>query len=127
MKVCAGCYRVFRPPELKKGRCVECNRKRERARPSRQRRGYNSPWYKLSKRAIKAQPYCSVCGSETDLTTDHVDPATKGRPGLTLDDVQVLCRSCNSRKGGTRPADVGGDEEPASTAGADLASTWPLV
>jgi 5-methylcytosine-specific restriction endonuclease McrA len=37
--------------------------------------------------------------TSTDLTVDHIDPRTRGKAGLTLADVQVLCRLHNSSKG----------------------------
>jgi hypothetical protein len=46
------------------------------------------------------RPYCSVAGcTSTDLTVDHLDPSTRGNPGLTLVDVQVLRRFHNASKG----------------------------
>jgi 5-methylcytosine-specific restriction protein A len=81
--------------------CPDCKRKRQR-RPNSQARGYGSRWRSLSEKARKIQPWCSRCGATTDLTTDHRDPATKGRYDLTLADVEVLCRFCNSSKGGKR-------------------------
>lgn len=41
---------------------------------------------------------CIECSSEEDLTVDHVIPVILG--GKTNpDNLQTLCRSCNSRKG----------------------------
>jgi len=42
--------------------------------------------------------YCRACGSTADLTIDHIVPE---KLGGTLDpsNLQVLCRTCNSRKG----------------------------
>ena len=54
---------------------------------------------RLSAAAIQAQPWCSACGATTDLTADHLDPLSKGGVAVTLADVRVLCRSCNSRRG----------------------------
>jgi 5-methylcytosine-specific restriction endonuclease McrA len=61
-------------------------------------KGYGSRWQRLSKLARQRQPWCTFCGSTTDLVADHIKPATRGRP-LTLADVQVLCRRCNGSKG----------------------------
>lgn len=41
---------------------------------------------------------CQHCGDKENLTIDHIKPYSKG--GLTeFGNLQVLCRSCNSRKG----------------------------
>lgn len=41
---------------------------------------------------------CVFCGSRKRLTLDHVYPWSLGGPD-TEDNLQTLCRSCNSRKG----------------------------
>lgn len=94
---------MFPPADLpERGRCREClrdyYRERRKRRGSTAQRGYDNEWRKLSEQAIAAQPYCSVCGTTDDLTTDHVDPRTRGMAGLTLNDVQVLCRFHNSQR-----------------------------
>lgn len=61
---------------------------------SREERGYNDAWRKLSQRARELQPWCSVCGTSEDLTADHLQ-----WPATTLKHVDVLCRSHNSKKG----------------------------
>jgi 5-methylcytosine-specific restriction enzyme A len=82
------------------GPCDQCRREKNAARGTTPQRGYGRQWQKLSKQARELQPYCSVPGCQsTDLTVDHVDPRTRGKPGLTLADVQVLCRFHNSSKG----------------------------
>lgn len=41
---------------------------------------------------------CCACGTDQDLSIDHIYPESRG--GLTvLENLQTLCRSCNSRKG----------------------------
>lgn len=41
---------------------------------------------------------CADCGSTEDLTLDHIHPWSRGGSD-TEDNLRVLCRSCNSRKG----------------------------
>lgn len=41
---------------------------------------------------------CVRCSCENDLTVDHIDPEVNGGRA-TLENLQTLCRSCNSRKG----------------------------
>ena len=41
---------------------------------------------------------CVECDAAEDLTLDHIIPWSKGGPD-TEDNLRVLCRSCNSRKG----------------------------
>ena len=64
---CVDCGVVVRA-----ARCINCNRVRERKRPSRLDRGYDAEWRKLSKAARDAQPWCSICKSTKDLTADHI-------------------------------------------------------
>ena len=48
---------------------------------------------------------CPRCGCNINdgkkLTTDHIYPISKANPGriYTLDDMQIICKSCNSSKG----------------------------
>lgn len=88
--------------------CVECGEPSEQSRcaehqlpardkPSASSRGYNSAWSRLSQHARRLQPWCSDCGTHDDLTGDHlIWPATK------LEHVDVVCRTCNSRRGASR-------------------------
>ena len=41
---------------------------------------------------------CLSCGSPDDITVDHVEPVSKGG-AHDVSNMQILCRSCNSRKG----------------------------
>jgi hypothetical protein len=67
---------------------------------------YSSPeWNLLRKQVIKERGrVCAECGCKIkrndDVTIDHIKPRSK-YPDLALkmDNLRVLCRSCNSRKG----------------------------
>ena len=63
-------------------------------------RAYNKRgWRKASAYVRAMQPYCSRCGSEWDLTADHVVPLARGGEEVpSLDGIDVLCRRCNSAK-----------------------------
>lgn len=41
---------------------------------------------------------CLICTASDDLTLDHIVAYSKGGPD-TVENLRVLCRSCNSRKG----------------------------
>src|SRR5436190_8331841 len=86
--------------------CLHCNThhpgacpNKERRRGSAHARGYTQQWKRVAKAAIAAHPYCAQCGATDDLTADHITPVVKGGKSV-MRNVQVLCRSCNSAKGG---------------------------
>ena len=58
---------------------------------------YDYKWQKLSRYARTIQPYCSRCGSQRDLTADHILSLADGGQNI-LENIMVLCRSCNSSK-----------------------------
>lgn len=81
----------------------------KRTKPSRELRGYDEAWRKLSKRARRLQPFCSRCGSTSDLQADHTPEAwARKAAGLAirLDDIDVLCGDCNRDAGAARGTDV---------------------
>lgn len=41
---------------------------------------------------------CQRCGTRENLSVDHIRPESKGGT-LELENLQTLCRSCNSKKG----------------------------
>ena len=53
----------------------------------------------LAKRVFERDAYrCVICGGHHDLCCDHVIPEAKGGEA-TFENLQTLCRPCNSRKG----------------------------
>ncbi|MFG3639097.1 HNH endonuclease [Micromonospora sp. NPDC047762] len=93
-------------------RCGDCQRPRERARLRDARQRRPRPSYAEDKRRADAVAahrrergdWCPGWQREphraTDLTADHVSAVAAG--GAEGGDLQVLCRSCNSRKGDRR-------------------------
>lgn len=71
-----------------------------------QARGYDAAWNRLSKRARRLQPFCSDCGATEDLQCDHTPQAwARHAVGkvIRIKDVDVVCGSCNRRRGSARP------------------------
>lgn len=53
----------------------------------------------LSRSVMERDLYrCQNCGTHKDLTIDHICPRSKGG-GDEMENLQTLCRSCNSKKG----------------------------
>lgn len=95
-------------PHMGSGQCVDCRREADahRSRASRQSRGYDAAWVRLSKRARRLQPFCTDCGAVDDLTVDHTPEAWARKAAgkaIRLEDVDVVCRRCNARRGRARP------------------------
>lgn len=83
-------------------RCEECAKQRrplppQECKPSSSRRGYGCGWRRLSREARRVHPFCMDCGTAEDLTADHLR-----WPARSLADVEVVCRSCNSKRGALR-------------------------
>lgn len=88
-------------------RCPDCRPKDTRPR-DRVTRTNNARWKNLSRRLRRLQPFCNHCGTADDLTVDHIIELEDGGEPYALDNLQVLCRSCNTRKtrGGTPPGAI---------------------
>ena len=84
----------------------------EKQREYEQRRYWKDPVYhrlkatarkhkclpELLKQILERDRCCQNCWIHEDLTFDHIIPISKG--GKTeYDNLQILCKSCNSRKG----------------------------
>jgi 5-methylcytosine-specific restriction protein A len=83
---CLGCS----TPVRGRSRCDRC----QPPKAPTAARGYDGRWQALSRQARRRQPWCSDCGTVEDLTTDHLRWRAE-----TLDDVDVVCRPCNSKRG----------------------------
>ena len=106
---CRECRKRFYPKYVPTGnpmggpRTLTDEERKQRKRQERRR-------YKSLKRgASVSEPYsrqdildmyhaCLACGTKDDLTLDHVVPLALGGAD-SEDNIQVLCRSCNSSKG----------------------------
>lgn len=76
-------------------------------RPPHKNKRNTTRWKRLSKHIRNTQPWCTACGTETDLTVDHIQPISKApHREYDLTNLQVLCRTCNSHKG-TKPEPQG--------------------
>ena len=109
LKPCLDCHEL-----TEDSRCHNCLRDhvnaRERAtdrhRSSPTERGYGYAWRRLSERARKLQPWCSRCGTDENLSVDHLPSAwerhAQGK-SIRLEDIDILCLSCNGSIGSSRP------------------------
>jgi len=61
--------------------------------------GSSNKWRKIREQIIRRDGCCQMCGSEERLSVDHIVPRTLGGDD-NPSNLQVLCSSCNSSKGG---------------------------
>jgi 5-methylcytosine-specific restriction endonuclease McrA len=61
--------------------------------------GSSSRWRKIREQVIRRDGVCQQCGSDERLSVDHIVPRTLGGND-SMNNLQCLCSSCNSRKGG---------------------------
>lgn len=92
-------------------RCDNCAPSEPRRPQARtHERGYGATWQALSTRARRLQPWCSTCRTTTDLTADHSPEAWERKAAglvIRLQDIDVLCRPCNSKRGAARTSKRG--------------------
>ena len=80
-----------------RSRCVECERLYSLRRGTTANRGYGAKWKRLSQSYLRTHRVCVFCGAVDDLTVDHIVPLSRGGND-DRDNLQTLCRSCNSGK-----------------------------
>ena len=61
--------------------------------------GSSNKWRKIREQIIRRDGCCQMCGSDERLSVDHIVPRTLGGDD-NPNNLQVLCSSCNSSKGG---------------------------
>lgn len=117
LKACADCGDL-----TTRARCTSCRPPDHEGKSSTQR-GYDSAWQRLSRRARRAQPFCTDCGTTKELSVDHTPQAwARHEAGLEirLEDVAVVCITCNNRRGAARGPQTRGDDplrDPLSPSG----------
>ncbi len=87
LRPCIACGRLSR-----KSRCPRCTTRPKTAEKM------GAGWARISAEQIKRQPFCVRCGTTEDLTADHIRPRAHGGTNEP-ENLQTLCRRCNSRKG----------------------------
>lgn len=108
LKPCLTCGELSAETRCDEHRAVRIRMPKESATA----RGYDYAWTQLSKRARKLQPFCEDCGTTYDLTADHSPEAwDRKERGLIirLQDIAVVCRPCNSKRGAARGEKAGGE------------------
>jgi 5-methylcytosine-specific restriction endonuclease McrA len=66
------------------------------------RQNFNSTKKEAFKVLSRSGRYCQHCGTTSRLSIDHIKPLIKGGSNH-LSNLQILCVSCNSKKGVTYP------------------------
>ncbi len=61
--------------------------------------GSSNKWRKIREQIIRRDGCCQMCGSDERLSVDHIVPRVAGGDD-NPSNLQVLCSSCNSAKGG---------------------------
>lgn len=120
---CLGCQEATPYADITQGRCADCHREHERISQRgrvrvRERRtdrygSESTAWRRLSRQARALQPWCSRCvraesalAEHERLECDHTPAAwarIAARKPIRLQDVQVLCSTCNKELGSSMP------------------------
>lgn len=78
----------------------KCNRRRRAKENNIIETFSDKEWLQKLKDTFGVCPKCNKYAGIHKLTLDHIHPISKAKDGqiYTIDDVQPLCRNCNSRK-----------------------------
>lgn len=83
-------------------RALSTDERLERGRQAERYRragGESSPHVRAVKDRIHRGEGCALCGSTRRVSVDHITPIIRGGTH-DAENLQILCGSCNSRKGG---------------------------
>lgn len=94
-KICLGCAALI----TSGSRCAECKSAYEKQRGTSTERGYGYEWQKIRAQVLQEEPVCAVCGTDKDLTVDHIIP--KSADGTDeRSNLRTLCFFHNRQKSG---------------------------
>jgi len=99
-RLCNGCGDIV--TQHKDGHCPRCRTayiQRRNTRPEHLAR-IALPEAQRQRVYRRDNDRCVDCGSTHDLTIDHIIPLITGKRHYRDDELRVLCRTCNSRRGG---------------------------
>ncbi len=90
--------------------CADCSKRREHVRNQQPAQRAQLRITREQRRRVYERYRCRDCGSGDNLTLDHVTPLARApvKVGVRDDELQTLCRSCNSRKGACVPHGIAG-------------------
>jgi hypothetical protein len=102
-RLCPGCGNLIRINDVS---CFDCENKSKEPMEKHIGRSFNSVRHEMAKKrdryflaiGLRDGFYCKNCGSIDDICIDHILPVSRGG-GNDESNLQLLCRSCNSKKG----------------------------
>lgn len=115
-EICSNCYislipKIYRMAGCGDGGLIhicfdECLHSSHNRSKRSQIKNYRSIFKKLM---IKYKFQCVHCNCKENLTIDHIIPVSKGGKD-DIENLQILCKSCNSKKGVKEWPDIHGSE-----------------
>jgi 5-methylcytosine-specific restriction endonuclease McrA len=103
--LCNGCGKMVAPEQLNRsasGRCRDCAPAYIKRKNARQEKARGLISKEQRHRVMVRDGYrCVDCGATTNLAVDHLVPVVETGPRRCTDDeLCVLCKPCNGRRGG---------------------------